>query len=164
MLNAFNRILSYLEESSLRVADSATRADLKSRTAQPLLKELSRSGLVPSLLILGPPLNPYANASNSADACVTANLSFQAALLIPGGIGVVAWNVDAEKPHPDALFEEARRLFWPLARCSPVLKAEMSVHVDALMERLQRCLPTLLASSTPPSSNGRPGRWPPPRR
>jgi hypothetical protein len=67
----------------------------------------------------------------------------QAALCLPGGLGVVLWDSE-EYTHlseiPQGLEAEARMGFQAF-KCEPAIKALLLPHLEALLHQLRRQLP-----------------------
>lgn len=98
------------------------------------LEQLASTGLLHSSVFLGSTLlsRPYADGSGRTDSDQTV----QAALLHPGGVGVILWDTDDYlniKEGPEA---HARLHFVPFADSEPALKALLLPHLQPLLARL----------------------------
>lgn len=63
----------------------------------------------------------------------------QAALVIPGGLGIVAWDSDVYatlRETPGGLSTEPHMRFLPFEQLEPAIKALLLPHVESLLLRL----------------------------
>jgi hypothetical protein len=107
-----------------------------------LILEVAEAGPVNSLSILGPIINHWAYEPRPRgwDSGPLA----QAALLVPGGIGVVIWDSEeyAElRRATDGLEAEATARFVPFAACEPAVKGLLLPTIEPLLEQLADKLP-----------------------
>ena len=118
------------------------QADAKLAEANRLIRQLAGGGLVQEAVILGEVIHPryYPPAAHEDEPARVA----QAALCVPGGIGVVLWGAEDYAQRcatPEGLEREARAGFRPFEMCEPSLRALLLPHVEALLRGLGSRLP-----------------------
>ena len=115
------------------------QADAKLAEANRLIRQLAGGGFVQEAVILGEVIHPrYSPPAAHEDE--PARVA-QAALCVPGGIGVVLWGAGAYArlcATPEGLRREARAGFRPFEQCEPALRALLLPHVEALLHGLGR--------------------------
>ena len=115
------------------------QADAKMGEVNRLIGPLAGAGFVQEAVFLGEVIHPhyYPPAAHEQGPVQVA----QAALCVPGGIGVVLWGAGAYAQlctTPEGLRREARAGFQPFERCEPSLRALLLPHVEALLHGLGR--------------------------
>jgi hypothetical protein len=128
--------LAHLRERLLRMKHQLEFAEARALDANMLIQEVSRSGVLPPLAVLGPiiesrqyPPTPGGNTSG----CV-----IQAALVVPGGLGVVFWDSDEYSELAqieDALEADALTRHVPFEQCEPAIRALFEPHIGELVAR-----------------------------
>ena len=113
------------------------RAEARIPRLNAAILDLDHLGLLPRTIFLGPIIYdwPYDAAADRGDS----HEVFQAALLIPGGLGAVAWDSDDHAAYRRSPSGHTRRAFDAFARydrCSPGIRALLLPQVDDLIDQL----------------------------
>ena len=142
MRNDLEQTLEDLRYYVTQTEQAADAADAVFMRLQGCLAALERLGCVANTLFVGPGLltKPYAPDVGGHNSCLVA----QAALRIPGGIGVV-W-VDSERQSleqglVDNIDQAAECQFEAYQSCPPVLRGLIVKHVPQLLNDLARWVP-----------------------
>ena len=117
------------------------QADAKLAEANRLIRQLAGAWSLRETVILGEVMHPRYSppAAHEGEPARVA----QAALCVPGGIGVVLWGAEDYAQRcatPEGLEREARAGFRPFEQCEPALRALLLPHVEALLQGLRRWL------------------------
>jgi len=131
--------LRYYISQTEQAADAADAVFMR---LQGSLAALERLGYLPNTLFVGPGIlsKPYAPEVGGHQSCLVA----QAALRLPGGIGVV-W-VDSERQSleqglVDNIDQAADCQFEPYQSCPAALRGLIVMHVPQLLNDLARWVP-----------------------
>jgi hypothetical protein len=135
MSETLNRLTEELRQLNLRIRQQLELAEAELPVINDLINQLAVIDLANGVIILGDvvyqrPYNPGAGPSDSGQV-------MQAAIAIPGGLGLVLWDseVFAASAATDNLEREARSRFLPFANCSSAWKALVMQHAESLIER-----------------------------
>ncbi len=117
------------------------QADAKMGEVNRLIRQLAEAGSVQETAFLGEVIHRryHAPAAPEHDPAQVA----QAALCVPGGIGVVLWGAGAHArlyTTTEGLEREAGAGFRPFERCEPALRALLLPHLESLLQELGRRL------------------------
>jgi hypothetical protein len=121
----------------LEVFRDAELAEARAEVLKPYLDCLELTGLLEGHVILGEGTLPLHTAPTEGGS--DSGLVCQAALLVPGGLGVVLW--DSEEYYlvsrtADGLEAGARHNFTPFSTCRPVIQQWLLPQIDGLFQRL----------------------------
>lgn len=102
-----------------------------------LARQVAGAGIIPERAFFGKPIlvrdySPSDDESNTVEV-------WQAALLLPGGIGVIVRDSDEYLDLPSdyqPCIAEARWRFVPFEECPPVAKALLAQHVEKLFDEV----------------------------
>jgi hypothetical protein len=136
------RLERQIERMQRRLLDTKKHRELaEARVAgiNELIAELSKSGLLNRTALLGSILlrRNYAPREGGKDSCEV----LQAALLVPGGLGVLLWDNEEAlelQIDPEALEAAAWLHHLPFEKCEPALQALLEPHIEELVGRLMR--------------------------
>lgn len=121
----------------LEIFRDAELAEFRAEVLKPYLDCLALAGLLEGHAVLGNALLPLYTAPVEGGA--DTGPYCQAALLVPGGLGVVLWSCaehDALSGVPEGPETHARRNFVPFARCRPVVRQWLLPQIDELFAGL----------------------------
>jgi hypothetical protein len=129
---------TYLE----RLEQQADESEMICLRLQGHLAALERLGCLSTALFVGPNLltTPYAATEGGNNSCLIA----QAALKVPGGIGVVWIDSDhheSEQGLVDDSRQECEYRFESYQKCPAALRALLLPHLPQLLEELARWVP-----------------------
>jgi hypothetical protein len=117
------------------------QADAKLAEVNRLIGQLAGAGPLQEAVFLGEVIHPrYCPPAAHEQGPVQVA---QAALCVPGGIGVVLWGAGEYArlcASPEGLRREAQAGFRPFEMCEPSLRALLLPHVEALLRGLRRRL------------------------
>jgi hypothetical protein len=134
-------VLELLRLRVLRVRQQLEIAEARVPRWNQLVQELWRVGLVPQTAILGRVIEtrPYAPmAGGHASGQVV-----QAALLIPGGVGILLWDTEdfaLLAREPDGLEDAAWAHHLPFESCQPAHQVALAEQLPLLIGRFVRLL------------------------
>jgi hypothetical protein len=137
----------------LEVFRDAELAEARAEYLKPYLDCLELSGLLNGHVILGESLLPLYTAP--VEGGTDSGLYCQAAILVPGGLGVVLWSSaehDELRQVPEGLEAQARTSFQPFGSCRPVVQQWLLPQIDGLFRQLfdtASCYATFTSGDTP---------------
>jgi len=142
MSKEFDEMVTHLKWLNFWIRHSCDQAEAKMAEVNRLLEQLAETGWVQETVILGAVIHQryYAPLSGGHDSSQV----IQAALCVPGGLGVVLWDSEdytSLSEIPQGLEAEARLGFRPFERCEPAIKALLLPHLETLLHQLRRRLP-----------------------
>jgi hypothetical protein len=144
-MDSFSELAERLKLTNLQLRRQLEVAEALLPPIHQQVLQLDQLGLTGDIVILGNVLyqHEYPPASGRSE---TAQL-YQAALLIPGGIGVANWDTEmylSQRQSPEGLEADAIVRFEPLETCTIGIKALLLQEVHYLLEQLVcRVLPEL---------------------
>jgi hypothetical protein len=128
--------LESLRERLLKMRHQLEVAEARMADANALIQEMNRAGMLAPVALLGPIIG-----SRRYGPTPGGNISgrvIQAALVVPGGLGVVFWDSDeyAElSAIEDALEAEALARHVPFELCEAGIRALLEPHIAPLIAR-----------------------------
>jgi hypothetical protein len=141
MSDKFRDLTSHLRWLTLWIRHAGDQADARLREVNHLIGQLAVTGFLLETVLLGPVIHRrhYAPRPGGSDSGQVA----QAALCVPGGVGVVLWDSEDYcqlRETAEGLESEALLHFRPLGECELALKALLQPHIEPLLGRLYRLL------------------------
>ncbi|HEY7157662.1 MAG TPA: hypothetical protein VH575_27145 [Gemmataceae bacterium] len=142
MSQEFDEMVAHLKWLNFRIGHSCDQAEAKMAEVNRLLEQLAQTGWLQETVILGEVIHQryYVPSAGGHDSSQVV----QAALCLPGDLGVVLWDSDDYtqlREIPQGLEAEARPAFQSFECCEPALKALLFPHVEALLHQLRRQWP-----------------------
>jgi hypothetical protein len=141
MSKEFDEMVEYLKWLNYWIQHCRDQAEAKMGEVNRLLGQLGETGFVHETVVLGEVIHHhyYAPRPGGNDSAQLV----QAALCVPGGLGVVLWDSEEYSPWrdiPEGLAAEARLGFFPFELCDTVLKALLLPQIEPLLQQLRRRL------------------------
>jgi hypothetical protein len=126
-----------LKALNATIARACEQAEAHITEANRLVDQLAQSGLPNPTILLGRVVlrraySPRPGGDDSGEV-------LQAALAVPGGFGIVAWDSEelAELSEmPDTMESVARGYFIPFADCEPALRGMLGKQAERLLVEL----------------------------
>jgi hypothetical protein len=129
--------LKRLRRLLLKIRRAAEHAEAQAAELNSVASQVARVGIIPEQAVVGKLIfvrdySPPSDESNSVQV-------WQAALLLPEGLGAIVRNsneyLDLGADYEPSV-AEARWHFVPFDRCPLVAKALLSLHTEALFEKV----------------------------
>ncbi len=145
--------LEQLQQLNLVITRQCELSDAIIPEFNAVLDRLQTLRLIPETVILHGVMHQSSyNASEYRDDSAQI---FEAALMMPGGFGIVIWDVEeyVTRNAPGfPLVDEARLNFLPFDRCPPALRGLLLPHIGPMLE--QFCRSISLDQLAPPGGAG----------
>jgi hypothetical protein len=135
----FGQMVTALQRLMTQIAAASRQADERVSVVNDLLAAVADSGCVTEAVILGPAIyqRPYSPPHGDWET----GEAFQAALLVPQGVGVV-WDVENYiEGQEHGWVPDVRLRFRPYSECEPVPRALLLPHLEPLLARVFRYVP-----------------------
>jgi len=148
MSKEFDEMVEYLKWLNFWIRHCRDQAEAKMGEVNRLLGQLGETGFVHETVVLGEVIHHryYAPLSGGNDS----GQLVQAALCVPGGLGVVLWDSEEYsqwRDIPEGLEAEARPGFLPFERRDAALKALLLPQIEPLLQQLRRRLTSPILAS-----------------
>jgi hypothetical protein len=141
MNQALENVVEHLKWLNFWIGHCCDQAEAKVGEINRLIQQLAGMGLVRETVLLGEVI-PQRYGGPVPGGPASGQL-VQAALCVPGGVGVVRWDAEADAPWcplPAGQEAKARVNFRPYAGCEPALKTLLLRHIEPLLQSLWRRL------------------------
>lgn len=136
-----NAYLEQLRSLNLRIRHQLDLAEMKVPVANDLIAQLAAVKLLHESVFLGPPI--LCRAYGAQEDLDESGQVILAALLVPGGIGVVTFDTDqyaSMQDIPHKTEQEAALHFLAFDNCSPAIRALLLPRIEPLLQELCQLL------------------------
>lgn len=136
---SINQLIQQLQELSIRLRSQLDQSEAHIVSLNHVVGSIADLNLVTEQVLLGHVVHmrDYTPSAGITDSGIV----LQAALSIPGGLGIVTWDTDVyarARLSPDGLHGEGHHRFMEYASLDPAIRALLLPHVESLLTRLTR--------------------------